>query len=279
MISDLKSDKDTLCKLANVSRSGYYKYLKKAHLKDKDYEDYLLIKSVFEKGKKKWGHRTIQMNLEKPMNLKKVIRIMNKYQLFCKVRKKNPYRNVMKKTPEHKSFGNILDRNFDQKIPYSCFGTDITYLYYNFRPAYLSVIKDFCTGEIVAHKLSKHIDVQIVTDTLQNFYSKLPNLKNFLIHSDQGSHYTSPMFVEAMKQVEAIQSMSRKGKCIDNAPTESFFGHLKDEVDYKHCKTFEELEKLISEYILYYNTKRKQWNKKKMTPVQYRDQILSQSVL
>jgi putative transposase len=271
----LKSNVNILCSLASVSRSGYYKYLKKAHLKERDCEDYLLIKEVFEKGKGKWGHRTIQMNLEKHMNLKKIIRIMNKYQLFTKIRKKNPYKMIMKKTAEHKIFPNILNRNFDQKIPYTCFGTDITYLYHNFRPAYLSVIKDFCTGEIVAHKLSRHIDMQIVIDTLTNLNTNLPNLKNFLIHSDQGSHYTSPIFVDAMKQVEAIQSMSRKGKCIDNAPTESFFGHLKDEVDYKHCKTFEVLEKLIAEYILYYNTKRKQWNKKKMTPVQYRDHILS----
>lgn len=271
----MKSDKNILCELAQVSRSGYYKYLKKALLKEKDYEDYLLIKEVFDKGKERWGHRTVQMNLGKHMNLKKIIRIMNKYQLFTKIRKRNPYKAIMKKTQEHRTFPNILDRNFHPTIPYCCFGTDITYLFFNYRPAYLSVIKDFCTGEIVAYKLSKHIDMDLVLDTMKMFQERLPDLPNSLIHSDQGFHYTNPMYIEILSKMEIIQSMSGKGSCIDNAPTESFFGHLKDEVDYKSCTNFEDLQKLIDEYILYYNTKRKQWSKKKMTPVQYRDHILS----
>ena len=69
--------------------------------------------------------------------------------------------------------------------------------------------------------------------------------------------------------------MSRKGNCIDNAPIESFFGHLKDDVDYKKCKTFEELYSLIAEYMEYYNNDRQQWNLKKMTPVQYRNHLLT----
>ncbi len=69
--------------------------------------------------------------------------------------------------------------------------------------------------------------------------------------------------------------MSRKGNCIDNAPIESFFGHLKDDVDYKNCKTFEELKSLILNYINYYNSDRPQWDKNKMTPVEYRDHLLA----
>lgn len=69
--------------------------------------------------------------------------------------------------------------------------------------------------------------------------------------------------------------MSRKGNCIDNAPMESFFGHLKDDVDYKNCKTFEELSLLITEYVKYYNQERQQWNLKKMTPVNYRNHLLT----
>ena len=74
--------------------------------------------------------------------------------------------------------------------------------------------------------------------------------------------------------LEMTQSMSRKANCIDNAPVESFFGHFKDEVDYKNCKTFEELRQLIENYIHYYNHLRAQWDKNKMTPVEYRDRLL-----
>ena len=105
-------------------------------------------------------------------------------------------------------------------------------------------------------------------------YSK-KDLNGCIIHSDQGIHYTSPNFSYACEQLNLIQSMSRKGNCLDNAPMESFFGHFKDEVDYKSCKTFEELKLKISEYIDYYNNKRKQWTLKKMTPAEYRTHLLA----
>jgi putative transposase len=72
-----------------------------------------------------------------------------------------------------------------------------------------------------------------------------------------------------------VQSMSRKGNCIDNAPVESFFGHFKDDIDYDDCKTFEELRLRIGKYMEYYNNERQQWNLKKMTPVEYRNHLLS----
>jgi transposase InsO family protein len=99
-----------------------------------------------------------------------------------------------------------------------------------------------------------------------------------MIHSDQGFHYTNPEYIEGVKALEMIQSMSRKGNCIDNAPVESFFGHLKDDVDYKSCKTFEDLRSLIENYIQYYNNERAQWEKNKMTPVEYRDHLLALAI-
>ena len=105
--------------------------------------------------------------------------------------------------------------------------------------------------------------------------NKLTSLKNSLIHSDQGFHYTSPEYIRMVNDLHMVQSMSRKGNCIDNAPTESFFGHLKDDVEYKECKTFDELQEKIGNYIHYYNNERQQWNLKKMTPVGYRNHLLS----
>jgi len=205
------------------------------------------------------------------MNHKKIIRIMRKYDLDVKIRRKNPYKAIMKKTAEHRTFGNKLDRQFSLDIPHKIFCTDITYIPLNNRFAYLSVVKDIATGEVVAWHLLPHITMQLVLETLK----KIKYYPNAMIHSDQGFHYTNPEYIEKVKALEMIQSMSRKGNCIDNEPIESFFGHLKDDVDYKSCKTFEELYRLIENYINYYNTERAQWNKNKMTPVEYRDHLLA----
>ena len=113
----------------------------------------------------------------------------------------------------------------------------------------------------------------LVIGTIENLKSKI-YLDNVLIHSDQGFHYTNAQYRKLLQDNNVIQSMSRKGNCIDNAPMESFFGHLKDELDYKECKTFEELVEKIDKYIYYYNNERYQWSRNKMTPVEYRSHLL-----
>lgn len=273
----MKKDIKLLCNIAKVSKSGYYGWLKNTDKTPKDYEDYLLVKEIFESGKSKYGWRQIRMNLSRKkkiiMNHKKIIRIMKKYDLTAKIRRKNPYKAIMKKTAEHRTFENKLDRNFLQLIPHKVFCTDITYLFYNNRVAYLSVVKDIASGEIVAWHVLQHITMELVLGTI----SKMEKYKDALIHSDQGFHYTNPEYIKEVKESEMIQSMSRKGNCIDNAPMESFFGHLKDDIDYKTCQTFEELRLLIENYIQYYNCERAQWDKNKMTPVEYRDHLLALS--
>ena len=230
---------------------------------------------MFEAGKSKYGWRQIRMNLERKkkiiMNHKKIIRIMHKYNLVAKIRRRNPYKAIMKKTAEHRTFENKLDRNFLQLIPCRVFCTDITYLFYNNCVGYLSVVKDIATGEIVAWHASQHITMELVLGTI----NQMKQYKDALIHSDQGFHYTNPEYIKEVKESGMTQSMSRKGNCIDNAPMESFFGHLKDDVDYKNCKTFEELRLLIENYIQYYNHDRAQWDLNKMTPVEYRDHLLA----
>jgi len=267
-----------MCEIARVSRSGYYQWLKRQKNKPKDYDDYLLIKEIFDKGRRKLGWRSIQMKLRDKsikMNHKKIVRIKNKYNLITKIRRRNPYKQIMKKSREHRTFDNILDRNFKQPKPKKVFCTDITYLPFNKQIAYLSAVKDIASREIVGWNISKHLQIDIVFDTITNMKENEDSLKDVLIHSDQGFHYTSPGYIAKIKELKMIQSMSRKGNCIDNSPIETFFGHFKDEVDYKHCSSFEELKDLTTKYINYYNTRRRQWNLKKMTPVQYRNHLLS----
>ncbi|MCF7622974.1 MULTISPECIES: IS3 family transposase [Peribacillus] len=283
----LKNMVSYLCTLAGVSRSGYYNYFslesqERRKLRDKTDEAVkeIILKAFHFKNRKK-GARQIKMTLAGQFNivynLKRIRRIMNKYGIVCPIRKANPYRRMMKATKEHRVVPNLLNRQFKQEVPGKVLLTDITYLHYGKgMRAYLSAIKDGSTGEILAYHLSDRMTLDLATDTLK----KLKKNKNFkkakdaLIHSDQGVHYTSPIFQKAVKKLGLRPSMSRRGNCWDNAPQESFFGHLKDESSIKACTSLDELRKEIKQYMIYYNHYRHQWNLKKMTPVQYRDHLL-----
>jgi len=276
-----------LCTIAGVSRSGYYNYFSEesqVQRKQKEEKDQvvkeIILKAFHFKNRKK-GARQIKMTLAGQFNvvynLKRISRIMKKYDIICPIRKPNPYRRMMKATHEHKVVPNLLNRQFKQNIPGKVLLTDITYLFYeNGQKAYLSAIKDASTGQILAYHVSNRMTIDLATDTLK----KLKKNKNFkkvkdaLLHSDQGVHYTHPEFQKAVKKLGLQQSMSRRGNCWDNAPQESFFGHLKDETSIKACKTLDELKREIKQYMTYYNHHRYQWNLNKMTPVQYRDHLI-----
>jgi len=275
-----------LCEIAGVSRSGYYKYFSsesKDRRDQKNIDDKVLRDNVlkaFNFKRKKKGARQIKMVLENEFsiiyNLKRIRRIMKKFNIFCPIRKANPYRRMMKATKEHTVMPNLLNREFKQGIPGKVLLTDITYLTYgNSRRAYLSTIKDGSTNEILAYNVSDSLKLDIVMDTLKMLKSN-PDVKlhsEAFIHSDQGSHYTSPRFQKQVKKLDLNQSMSRRGNCWDNAPQESFFGHFKDEVNFKLCHNLEEVKVEVDSYMDYYNNYRYQWNLNKMTPVKYRNHL------
>jgi len=202
---------------------------------------------------------------------------MKKYGLIVKVRRINPYKMIMKKTQEHRTFNNVLGRRFKQDIPGKVLCTDITYLYYGQgRKAYLSAVKDVASKELVSWKISNNLSMKFVLDTLDELKNNRTLSDKTIIHSDQGFHYTNPEYIQRVKSLNLVQSMSRKGNCIDNAPIESFFGHLKDNINYKKAETFNELSDMVNNFMEYYNNQRYQWEIKKMTPVQYRNHLLAQ---
>lgn len=230
--------------------------------------------------KQKYWYRMISMLLKRKwviMNHKKVLRIMKKYGFLAKIRRQNPYKQIMKATQEHRTVENKLNREFTWKAPYYKLWTDITYIRFKWKWTYLSIVKDMITSEILWEDIADNLWLWVVYNTLNNLKKKYVNweLSWALFHSDQWFHYTHPNYWEDLKGLWCIQSMSRKWNCIDNAPTESFFGHMKDEIDVTGCETFEELEKYIKNYIFHYNNHRPQRNKKKMTPVEYRNHLLS----
>ncbi len=273
------------CDLLGVSRSGYYSYLKAVEIREaREQSDLkakeIILKAFNRRGYKK-GSRSIKMILENEYALifsrKKIQRIMNKYGIVCPHRRPNPYKRIAKATKEHQVVPNKLNREFKQDVAGKVLLTDITYLPYNGNcMAYLSTVKDASTNELLAYHVSDRITLDIATQTIHKLMKnkKVTLHPEAFIHSDQGSHYTSPKYQKLLKKYGLGQSMSRRGNCWDNAPQESFFGHLKDEVDYRSCRTLEELKAKINHYMVYYNNYRYQWNLKKMTPVQYRNHLL-----
>lgn len=276
------------CSILGVPRSGYYNYLKQLpsynqrELLDLEAKEHILMAMNY-RGYKK-GSRSIKMVLENvydiKYNRKKIQRIMRKYNIVCPIRKANPYRRMAKATKEHCIVPNKLNRKFRQGIPGKVLLTDITYLKYNNgKTAYLSVVKDSCSNDILSYHTSGRMTLDIATTTIEKLIQnhKADLHPEAFIHSDQGVHYTSPKFQELLKTNNLGQSMSRRGNCWDNAPQESFFGHMKDEVDFTTCKTLDEVKKKVDDYIDYYNNHRYQWGLKKMTPKQYRSHLLKES--
>jgi putative transposase len=275
-----------LCEIADVSASGYYRWLQAVEARRcrdvMDEQDVVLIKEHFDILNQKAGALTIKMHLERRnhviMNHKKIRRLMNKFNIVTKVRRANPYRKIAKATQEHTTCPNLLERHFDQGEPEKIFLTDITYMKYNEGTwAYLSCVKDGSTKEILAHYLSSSLEMPIVEITLKKLMKRLDNHvhPNTIFHSDQGVHYTHPRFQQQVKKAGFQQSMSRKGNCWDNASMESFFGHMKDEMEFKDCQSIEELRKRIHNYIEFYNSYRYQWTLNKMTPEEYRSHLLA----
>jgi transposase InsO family protein len=276
-----------LCEIAGVSRSGYYEWLKAEPLRKKREEqdradfDQILEAYIF-RGYDKGG-RGIQMRLlrhDPPirMNLKKVRRLMSKYGLKCPIRKANPYRRMMAALKENNYAKNLLNREFKEHGVRSVLLTDITYLKRQEGGfSYLSAIMDAGTKEILAYVVSPSLEIDFVLETVKilivNHGAELKT--DALIHSDQGSHYTSHKFVELLKNSELRRSMSRRANCWDNAPQESFFGHMKEEIDLSECETHEEITAVIDDWIDYYNNDRYQWDLAKLAPREYYRYVIS----
>jgi len=277
----------SLCKIAQVSLSGYYAYMVRVKnnntQEDREKEDLEFIRELVIKWKRKRGYRMITMllyNSWRKMNHKKVLRLMKKYDLLSVIRQKNPYRWIMKANHEHRVFKNVLNRDFKSWKSFKKLWTDLTYLKYNGRNIYLSIVKDMISGEVLSGHLSSGMTMNIIEETLKKLSQSQKNhnidFKQSIIHSDQWLHYTHPDFSWWIKKLWFTQSMSRRWNCLDNAPTESFFWHMKDEIDISQCKNLDEAKTYIDDYIYYYNNVRPQWNKKKKTPVEYRNYLLSQ---
>ena len=276
---DNKLTVSRLCEAAEVSKSGYYRWLSAEGSREareaSDEAEFAWIRKAYEYRGYDKGGRGICMRLQRmehPMNLKKIRRLMKKFGLKCPIRKANPYRRMQKAMKTDNYASNILERNFTGSGPRKALLTDITYIPFKGHFIYVSPVLDACTKEALAHRNSTSLAMPFVKGMLDDLKRDHGHelSADTLIHSDQGCHYTSKLFIETVESMELIRSMSRRGNCWDNAPQESFFGHMKDEIGGKiaACETDGEAFAVIDEWFDYYNNDRPIWGLRRMTPVE-----------
>lgn len=270
----------TLCDICGLSRSGYYNWVNKTRANQQrkerqDQADFEKILEAFKYRRYSKGYRMIHMFLLQKgvlMNTKKIRRLMKKYGLKSQLRKESPHRKSMKTSLENSVKPNYVKREFKAYGPRIILLTDISYVRYGRgKWAYLSTIKDAYTNEILAFTVSDSLEVQFVLECVQQLMRnhEVSLQSQTIIHSDQGSHYTSLKFQQLVSELSIIQSMSRRGNCWDNAPQESFYGHMKDHLQAGACDIFPQIKAEIVEFIDYYNNDRPQWDLAKLTPNQY----------
>ena len=245
-----------MCAVLEISKRTYYKY---RNAEDKDYYDYLIIKEIFDDSKGTYGYRRITEGIRIKygviFNHKKVQRIMKKYYLkpeYIKKIRPNNYKRI-----ESNVKPNLVKRQFNVDKPNKIWCTDITYLIFNNKRLYLSTIIDLYDRKVITYKISKFNNNKLVIDTLNGSINKRKDVSGLIIHSDQGFQYTSFEY-KAICESNGIQiSMSKKGTPIDDSPMESFHSILKKETLYNNNITsLQEYQKLVEEWILFYNTTR-----------------------
>ena len=263
-----------MCRLFKVSRSGYYKYLNRKDIPDRDLPLANKIEECQDINHKTYGYRRVHIWLERQgiyRNPKTILRIMQKYNLLSVVRRKKFHycSQYLHRYP------NALNREFNAVRPNQKWVTDISYIKTNQGFLYLSVIRDLYDNSIVAYKTAKDQSIKLVLDTIKAAKRKEKVTGELQLHSDQGFQYTSQAYFNLTQSYGINQSMSRRGNPYDNALAENFFSILKTECIHRvKLKTYEHARQLIGEYIDYYNNCRIQ-TKTKLTPLEKRCQYFA----
>ena len=261
-----------MCIFFGVSRSGYYAWTKKTDKEDPDKQIGELIRDCQKKTRQTYGYRRVQIWLLREfglvMNHKAVLRVMNKYNLLSKSRRKRKW--VQNCERIHK-YTNLLERNFYAERPNLKWCTDISYIPTKEGFVYLSVIKDLYDNFVVAYKVGTENNNNLVYETVKA--AKREVTAELQLHSDQGFQYTSEGYFKLTKSYHITPSMSSPGTPLDNACAENFFSTLKSEWLYRYTPaTKEEARLLLGEYIHFYNYERIQL-KTKLTPYEKRCQF------
>ena len=263
-----------MCRFFEVSRSGYYDYVKRMDVPARDLPLAEKIRECQEHSRNTYGYRRVHIWLERQgiyKNPKTVLRVMQKYNLLSEVRRKK-YHNYTNGVHVYK---NHLARNFHADRPNQKWVTDISYIKTGQGFLYLSIIRDLYDNSIVAYKTGTEQNINLVLSTIRAAKRKEKVTAELQLHSDQGFQYTSQAYFKLTQSYHITPSMSSRGNPYDNAMAENFFSILKTECIYRaKIRTYEEARLLIGEYIHFYNNERIQL-KTKLTPLEMRCQFVA----
>ena len=285
-----------LLKIAHLSRSTYYYQFSKKDKDEKNKDLMQLIAEIFNDNKGCYGFRRITLELRNKgflVNKKKVRRLMDKLGLKGKrpKMKYHSYQGDLNGTTKNQLLDKIVDeenhktyyeRNFFTTSCNEKWTTDVSMFRIPAGKLYLSTILDMHNREIVAYNISESPNYAQIQDMLTKAFDQYDDLEGLIFHSDQGWQYQMQAYHRSLAERSIIQSMSRKGNCMDNSPMENFFGIMKNEMFYGHeaeFKTLDDLRHAMEEYIIYYNTKRITEKLKGLTPVEYRCQSLAKQAI
>lgn len=258
-----------------MAKSTYYAAMKSINKDDKYNKLKEAIQYICTDNKGRYGYRRVTLELKSKgfkVNHKVVMKLMREAGLTCKVRikKYKSYKGV-----QGKAAPNILQRNFKADKPNKKWATDITEFPLFGKKLYLSPIIDLYNGEIISYKVSEHPVLKQVTDMVKEAVTRIGKTDCLILHSDQGWQYQHKAYRKLLKENGIIQSMSRKGNCLDNAVIENFFGLIKSELFYfEKFKLIEDFREKLDEYIDYYNNRRIKTKLKGLSPVEYRTKSL-----
>jgi transposase InsO family protein len=262
-----------LCQVMEVSRSGFYRYCDRLGKADNP-KDILLchrIEAIFKEHRGQYGSRRIQKQLQYEgyhVGRYKVRRIMQDLGLQAKVPKR--YKVTTDSRHKFPVAPNLLDRNFEVDKPNRFWAADITYVWTFEGWLYLAVVLDLFSRQVVGWAMNMRMTRQLVLDALSMAYWRRRPSAGLLHHSDRGSQYACHDYRKLLVEYDMVASMSRKGNCWDNAPTERFFRSLKTE-RLSHCRfvTRKAAEMQILDYISYYNSIRLHSTLGYQTPLAY----------
>ena len=259
-----------------MARSTYYYHQAKLDVPDRHAELKTVIAEIFQASKSRYGHRRIWLQLRQygwKVSKKLVHKLMNQLGLRSKVRIKRKYNSYQGATSHVAS--NVLARAFDAETPNQKWVSDVTEFRVGSQKVYLSPVYDLFDHSIVSFQTSTSPSTALTSQSLQEALEREQPKAGVLVHTDQGFHYQHNSWRALLEKHDAVQSMSRKANCYDNALIENFFGHLKTEMFHgERFNSVNELIDSIEEYIDWYNNERIQERLKGMTPMQYRSHAL-----
>ena len=248
-----------MCRFLEVSRSGYYDFVRRTGKPEKDAGMAQVIAEQRERSIRTYGYRRMWLWLERQgihRNPKTVLRIMKKYGLLSEIRRRKKWTQMGQQV--HK-YDNLLNREFHADRPNRKWVTDISYIHTKQGVLYLSIIGDLYDNSIVAYKTGTQQTVNLVLDTVRLAMKeeKKRVAAELQLHSDQGFQYTSQAYFNLTQEYGIMPSMSRRGNCYDNAMAENFFSILKTECIYRHKPaSFDEANDMIDRFIYFYNHER-----------------------